>query len=126
MVEIKASIQIYGNNFSPENLKREIQIEFSSFIEKGSIGKLGRYKNKICPYGSATISPPEEVDHNDSIIWLIEYLSDKIDIIRKHGGQDMTLSIAYYPDGQCNCVFSLEEIEGLAKLKVPIHFSVYC
>ncbi len=47
-------------------------------------------------------------------------------LILKHNAQDITLDVAYYPDGYCNCTFSLEEIEGLAKLKIPIRFSVYC
>jgi len=123
MVKEEVRIDIYGENFNPKKIRSLIEIKFDKEINPGDIGRIGRYKGISIPYGSASILAPENI-HNP-ILWILNYVREKIEVIRCNGGTDIKLSVAYYYKGQCNCELGLDEIILLNNLRIPFIFSVY-
>jgi hypothetical protein len=125
MVSIESRIEIYGENFNPKKVEVELGINFSQSINPGDFGTFGRYKGVQIPFGSATIESPQEINNINPSLWLLNYLKDKIDIIRKHGATKIHLKNVYYYFGQCNSSLGVEEINLLSEMKIPFLFSVY-
>lgn len=125
MVTLAASVEIHGVAFSPTKVVEELGDIFSDVTRIGEIGVKGRYKGRKIPYGSASIKPPNDVKESDHIVWLAHFLSDKIDVIRKNGGEDISISVSYFHDGQCNGALNQEELDKLAALGIPFLFSIY-
>ena len=116
MVKIVAAIDIYGVEFEPIKASKQLGVIFNNITETGELGTKGRFKNKPIPYGSASIKPPIKTQDYNRITWLINFLMENIEVLKDLGGEDISISVAYYHDGQCNCELTLEELKGLAKL----------
>ncbi len=80
MIRIRANILFHGDSFFPSRVEKELNISFINKKEPGEIGKLGKYKGVPLPYGSADLSPPNEIPWNERIIWLINAVKDKINL----------------------------------------------
>jgi hypothetical protein len=123
MVREKVRIVVYGENFYPSKISSIIDVHFENEISPGDIGRIGRYKGKPIPYGSASINAPNGIIN--PIRWILHNIKDKIQIIRNYGGDDIQLNVAYYYNAQCNCELGLDEIALLSEMKIPFVFSVY-
>lgn len=125
MIRIESSIEISGKKFKPSLLSPEITSLFYSYHNFGEIGKKGRYKNQPIPFGSAVVKAPDNIEEWLKVKWLIRNIKDKLKLIREAGGNDISLRVAIYHDGQCNGEISTNSINDLASLGIPIMFSVY-
>jgi len=123
MVKEEVRIDIYGEQFYPKVIEDFFNIKFGSSITPGEVGKKGRYKGKAIPYGSASFSSNPDV--SNQILWILNFIKDKIKIIRLNGGDSIKLKVVYSYKGQCNCELGVEEISLLADFKIPFLFSVY-
>jgi len=125
MIKMNPRIEITGKLFYPSKVISEIGINFEKHHDVGIIGEKGRYLGQPIPYGSATISPPKNIEEWAQIMWLLNLLDDKVNVIRKFGGLDISLKVAYYYNGQFNTEMGVEEISSMARLNIPFLFSVY-
>jgi len=123
MVKEEVRIDIYGEQFYPKVIEDLFNIKFGSSITPGEVGKKGRYKGEAIPYGSASFSSDPDV--SNQILWMLNFIKDKIKIIRLNGGDSIKLKVVYSYKGQCNCELGVEEISLLADFKIPFLFSVY-
>ena len=125
MIRTEPSIEISGKSFKPSLLMSDVKSLFCSYQDPGEIGKKGRYKNLEIPFGSAEVKAPNNIEEWLKVKWLINNIKDKLEIIRQVGGDDISLRVAIYHDGQCNGELSIDLIQDLASLGIPVLFSVY-
>lgn len=125
MVKIVASVEFFGENFSPAKAEQMTGIAFNNKKEVGELGNSGKYKNKPLPYGSSSLIAPGNIFDRERILWLTHTLNDKMDLIRNCGAEDIHFMISYFHTGQCNCELSQKEIKEISKLNIPFCFSTY-
>ena len=127
----QVSLSIYGERFSPSSIKESSGLKFKDKNEVGDIGKLGRYKGKPIPYGSASIYvekifPIEESEDGelipDNFIKLVE---DNISNFKAAGATDIELRLSIFWKDQCNYDFSPKLIKRIGNLDIPFLVSCY-
>jgi len=126
MIKIRASCSVAGENFSPKLFSQISSVKLTRTNERGDIGTKGRYQGKPMPYGSASV----EVSNKAEASWsrlddLLVTLEGCIEALRKAGGDEISLSVSLFHDGQCNFGFSKEEFRRIAALKVDMAISCY-
>jgi hypothetical protein len=125
MIKIIACVEFIGDNFKPGLAELEAKFSFTEKSEKGDVGISGAYKSKPIPYAFGRLKAPSEIPHYERILWLAQFLDDKIHIIREHKPDNIYFEIGYFHDGQCNCELTVNEIKAIAKLEIPYSFSTY-
>lgn len=125
MIEQFTEIEIYGMNFRPSDLEAIFGSIFSDKIDAGDTGRKGRYKDLVMPYGCASIKALNDIPGDKAILWLLNFVKDKVELIREKGGGEIILRVVYKHKGQCNCEITMEEIDLLYHLRIPLVFSVY-
>ncbi len=91
MIKIVASVEFIGDDFKPGLAEVEGDYLFTEKSEVGDIGKLGVYKSKQTPFGYASLKVPPDVMQGERILWLANFLENKISLIRNY---NTTLSIS--------------------------------
>ena len=129
MYKIDARCVISGDAFSPRLAEDRTGIKLSNKEEVGDLGRVGIYRNKPLPYGSAYLYPPKEalspMNSYAGFDWLIDKLEEVIEIYRDCGADDIYLDLAVYYDEQCNMAFEPETLGKIAKVKIPFWISCY-
>ena len=117
----------HGENFSPALAEKETGVSLDDKIEVGDIGKIGRYKDKRIPYGSACLRLIEMKGESleTTLKVMTDILMEHIDSFRSNGTDSITLHFDVNYENQCNLEFSPELIKRISTLGVPLTISCY-
>lgn len=117
----------HGDNFSPTLVEKKIGVPLDEKIEVGDIGKIGRYKNKMIPYGSACLRAikTEGACLETALKGIVDVLMENIKSFRSHGAESIILHFDVNYDNQCNLEFSPELIKKISILEIPLTISCY-
>jgi hypothetical protein len=103
MFKKNVRIWITGVKFVPIKLMSIVEIKFEEPYDVGSFSN--RKTMSVHTFGSAIIKSPLEIYYDpqidawdERISWLLDYLEDKIEIIKKYGGDEIILDIEYNLD----------------------------
>lgn len=103
MFHKNVQIWITGDKFFPSKLTSLFDLHFESEFDEGSISNKKTLSRHT--YGLAIIKPPKEINYDPQsdtfdkrITWLINYLENKIELIKKHGGDEIIIDIEYNLD----------------------------
>ena len=119
-----------GDNFSPALFVRSSGLKLTNINEKGDIGKIGRFKNKKIPFGSAEIDISDIYIQNklkniDQFDLILVVLSDNLPKINAAGVTDIYLDINLEYEDQCNWELKREQIKKLAEIDINLSISCF-
>lgn len=114
---MRVELHLFGEDFYPSKLDI---LETRVSIDRDSIGEKGRYRGVPVPAGYCYIKCPENLHHNDRIVWMCNYLLEKREYFTQSGCTSMTLWI-YWEGLQGNMYFRKEEIEAIAKCDIGVN-----
>jgi hypothetical protein len=125
MTEILARLSLWGEHFSPRRAEEKSGIALSSKHEAGDIGIRGKYRGKPSPSGSAFLEPPEGIDPNTRIAWIIDVASNHLSAFQEARATicKFQLEVRYWD--QCNLYFTTEELVRIAALGIGLAISCY-
>ena len=125
-VEIEGYCRLWGPDLSPIAVEEKTGINFDRKNEPGEIGKMGRYKGDIIPFGNAEIDFSETGTSAD----LLSPDAPILDTLEKHrsffltaGATEITLIINVFYQEQCNLEQSHKLLKRLAELDVDLLIS---
>lgn len=118
MVKMNAQLFLSGPNFSPLTLEAKLKCRLTKKREKGDVGKLGRFKGKEYPEGSAVIVGMDEAQ-------LMDFLEANISTLRESGASSINIQLNVECKGQCNFELGPEWLLRAGKIGLPIGFSCY-
>ena len=125
MVKVRANLVVCGENFSPKIFTTISSIKLLDPVEPGSIAKVGRFKGKPSPNGSAILAISDQAkgwNEFDELLCLIE---KSMCALREAKADEMVLSCSLYHDGQCNFGFTPSDLKRIADLEIDFHISCY-
>ena len=125
MAKIRANLVVVGENFSPKLFTEISSIKLLDTVEPNSILKVGRFKGKPSPNGSAVLAISDQAKgwkEFDELLCLIE---KSIDALRETNAEEMVLSFSFYHDGQCNFGFTPNDLKRIANLGIDFNISCY-
>jgi len=125
ITKIDASVEFWGEKFSPTHAEECTGLTFDQKNEVGEPGHTGRYKGQPKPFGAARLKAPTSLPDSDKILWLANVVMGKIERLAECGLEDAHFSVAYYYQDQCNCSLSKEESRAIADVGVDFWFSCY-
>lgn len=117
----RVSFEIWGEEFRPS----QIPFEFTEQHDPGVIGTLGRYRGLPTPYGSASYVVPPCIPDGEMLRYLVLTIEPILTAIRAAGATDWHIRIGRYYHEQCNEDYSLDELQGIARLGCGFTYSAY-
>jgi hypothetical protein len=125
-VEIFASIDASGENFSPKSWEKSANIVCTQKTEVGEIKTRGRYKDKPSPLGIGIYKfssgePDSAVCAGDEAFW--KRILCIVETARQLGADDIDLSMTVFYKGQCNFDFNTTSLAGIHRLGIPLLIS---
>ncbi len=118
---------VTGDKFSPAAFENINSIRIVDAHEPGALGRVGRYRGKPIPYGSATIEVSDRAEKDwsrfDDLLTVVE---NSIVALREAGADEISILCSLYHDGQCNFAFTQDRLRRIAALKVDLPISCYC
>lgn len=116
---MRVELYLRGLNFYPSRLNLN-NPEFARVsIDTGSIGSIGRYRGIPIPYGYCYVITPDNLENNEKINWMCNYLLDNKELFTSNGCTDMSLWI-YWEGVQGNMYFTKEEIKIISKCDIGV------
>lgn len=116
---MRVELHLSGLNFYPSTLNLNNPDLTRVSIDTGSIGSIGRYRGILIPYGYCYIITPDNLEHNEKINWMCNYLLDNKELFASNGCTDMSLWI-YWEGVQGNMYFTKEEIKMISKCDIGV------
>lgn len=121
MIEFKEyTLTISGERFSPKNMEMKCGIKFDKKNEKGEIGKIGRYKNEVIPFGYGRKDTNEE-----KLGVVIDSIEEYIKNKELSGIEDINILLNIEWSSQCNFEINNKIIEKIIKLNVPLSITCF-
>lgn len=126
-VEVFASINAAGDQFSPKAWETSASIICKSKTELGELQSRGQFKGQLAPRGfglfelSSTEASQDLFKGGSIAFW--SRLQLIVEAARQLHADDLDLSITIFYKGQCNFAFDTTAIAGLYRLGVPLLIS---
>ncbi|MEZ4933060.1 MAG: hypothetical protein R2788_13190 [Saprospiraceae bacterium] len=111
--------QLWGENFSPSEIKDIPNIIIQDLNEPGEVSNLGRYKDLPTPYGACSLHTPEEIRSENKIEWMADFILKNKPCFENAGATDITFWI-HWTGIQGNMELSVIQLKKIAKTKVPL------
>ena len=130
MADVCVVCSLMGDKFSPKKLERISNLQLIDKEEEGSIGKMGIYKDKPIPQGSASLkcsySEKERAAGKNELISVLNLLQDNYEQIRESGVDsiNLTLIIGHPGDGSC-WYLEHEELKKIVDLGIGLSIDWY-
>jgi hypothetical protein len=124
MVDLRPSLTLWGERFSPRRAEEAIGLPLARAKEPGEMGLRGRCKGLPLPYGAAFVKVPPNVESAGRLPWLIEWAERHLPA---PGASVATLcklhlDVLYWD--QCNLEFDPQQLARIAIL--GLLFTITC
>ena len=132
MLLIRISLDILGDNFSPNMLltKLNINTSFITFTSNEPTDFLTKDKNDQYGFGSISILHPNKVGVEDNLSeyeeWYVEFLETNYKFFIDSGANEVNLLYETFYNKQCNFeIFNKELLKKITVYNVSIPICVY-
>lgn len=126
MLNIRARCDLWGKEFSPRAVERQLGNVFKKQNEPGDISHYGRYINEPLPYGSATIVLRDGGERGKMIPRkALRWLAKHLELFRQAGATDIDIDVVVAYGGNCSLGMSSGLLKDLAALGIDLIISCY-
>lgn len=108
-----------GQKFYPSKLQKISTTIIRKSYDPGDIGTIGKYRDKPIPYGWCSITVPDQIENENKISWLADFLYKHMNYLKELGVEDLTFEILW-SGVQGNMELSVEELTKIHRLNLPL------
>lgn len=128
ITKMQIALVVVGATFDPTSLPTVAAWALAKGNKPGEPGKVGRYRAKPRPYGSATLTPIKSSVMDFDEAEVNQFLAEvrrNLESIQTAGGEDIHLDIAVTYRDQCNFEISPSALSLLGATGLPVSVSCY-
>ena len=126
ITQLRMALIVVGATFDPGKLPKVAAWVLASSNKPGDLGRVGRYRAKPLPYGSATLTPvtPSSADVDEpEVLQFLAEVPRHLESIRNAGAEDIHFDIAVTYRDQCNFEISPSALLLLGQSTLPVSVS---
>jgi hypothetical protein len=126
MLNIHARCDLWGKEFSPKAVERQLGNVFRKQNEPGDISHYGRYMNQPLPYGSATVVLRDGGERGEMIPRkALRWIAKNLELFKQAGATDIDIDVVVAYGGDCSLGMSPGLLKDLAALGIGLSISCY-